>query len=72
MATIKTAVIGALTIESQMKRVDGEYIVRVRQQGDRIWYAPADYFTDNRQDALATQVSMMHQFREVLAGCNAR
>ena len=68
MIGIKTQVIGGISIDTQVKRVDGEYVVRVRKTGERQWYAPADYFTDDKQDAGWTAIKMAHNYRESLNG----
>lgn len=65
MAKIKLMVIGGVAIESQIVRKDGEYRVQVRQHG-ATWYLPADYFTDDKEDAGWTQIKMMYDYREHL------
>lgn len=66
MSTIKTQVISGVAIDTQVRRVEGEYIVRVRKTGERQWYAPADYFTDDKQDSGWTAIKMAHDYRASL------
>lgn len=65
MAQVKSMVIGAVEIQSQIVKSGGEYRVQVRQAGAK-WAVACDYFTDDRKDAEGTQVRMMHDYREQL------
>lgn len=67
MSKVKTMVIGVVSIDSVITVKEREYCVRVRQTGDRHWYAAADYYTNDRIDAQCTQVAMMHNYREHIA-----
>lgn len=69
MAIIRsvTQVIGGVSIDTQVKLCgNGEYVVRVRKTGERRWYAPADYFTNDKRDAIDTASAMAHNYRESL------
>lgn len=65
MAIVSTVsrVINGVSIDGQIKLAgDGEYVVRVRNTGDRQWYEPTDYFTDDKRDAFNTRDIMMQVF----------
>lgn len=60
-------VIAGQTVESLVTRKDGEWVVRVREAGATKWYADADYFTNDKDDALLTRIDMVARFGVKLA-----